>query len=395
MHKLHTLYSYSERLTNNSHSVEFSRHLRKQYLLRILLLAILSPLDIFLSCFARIKLRATVHTLIATHKFSEAITPLGKLIPSSYIGDSLSYIQHYLRIGSFIPASPLYLVVTLLLLLPHSDFLESLAIQYCIFYLNHFAPHLKLIIVHSDALPFARLLIYSAKALNIKSLCIQHGHFSLRHSIDETDGFLCTHNIVRDEFTALLLNKDSDSTKILIDPRFFSPTSSARSSNTRPAGRILLVGEGLHIIDKNLSIAYIKLLRNIYRELRLASIATVYRPHPSESPLHFISFVPAIDLYSLSKSLEYTSAVIGYGSTLLLDAANIGIPSFVVSPLSQPSPLLSSNTLIPIRPFIDIQNLLSLASIVDSTVEQHDKSSPILSPDCKANVISTFCNLNY
>ena len=180
------------------------------------------------------------------------------------------------------------------------------------------------VVVHSDALPFARSFIMAANKMSAKTICIQHGNFHLGTIISEIDGSLSSVNIVRSNVDGEIIRPSSPSSKIILAPGFFRlQIPYLAKGGEKPV--VLLIGEGFHIVDKKFNKDYINRLQEIAAMLKSKNLDIIFRPHPSERNLNWKSKFEVIDSISLEKSLSQVDAVIGYSSTLLFEASSLGI----------------------------------------------------------------------
>ena len=186
--------------------------------------------------------------------------------------------------------------------------------------------------MHSDALPFARSILYATKnnsTIQSLSVCIQHGIFHEHFQCTELDGSLADINVTRSEFDKALIENNNKESFYIISENFFIPVVGEIDRNkSKP---VILVGEGFHVVDKDLSIKYISRLKAVEAELLSKGWHVKYRPHPSEKLIYRSFGFKNIDTFDLKSSLAVALAYIGYSSTLLIEASSIGIPCYSLS----------------------------------------------------------------
>jgi hypothetical protein len=197
-------------------------------------------------------------------------------------------------------------------------------------------PEKFVLVMHSDALPFARSILYAAKNnLTIQSLsvCLQHGIFHEHFECTELDGSLADINVARSEFDKALIEKNNKESFFIISEDFFIPAVGKidKKNNKNKNKPVILVGEGFHVVDKDLSIKYISRLKAVEAELLNKGWCVKYRPHPSEKLIYRSFGFKNIDALDLKSSLAIALAYIGYSSTLLIEASSIGIPCYSLS----------------------------------------------------------------
>jgi hypothetical protein len=180
------------------------------------------------------------------------------------------------------------------------------------------------LIVHSDALPFARAFVLQARHRGMKTICVQHGIFHANCGMEKFDGYLCDSNVVRSVEDGALISSCNTATELIVEPDFFlTPFERFHSNNKSPL--ITLVGEGWHSIDDVFSNKYIARLKQFEVELFSLGFNVQFRPHPSERSFVNKFGFKKIDMTDIAISMGRTDMYLGFSSTLLIEAAAAGL----------------------------------------------------------------------
>lgn len=299
--------------------------------MRSLALIIVLPLDT-LFLIIQILMRREAELIFATSKWPDFTELCASNFKVAYISSPDQFLRFRRKIKGlqYIPAGPIYVLSGLGFLLPapYRDVWSRKVTEISAFVLRRlFSKERRLLIVHSDALPFARSLVLGAKNISAWTLCIQHGYFSAKSNVAERDGSLCKINIVRSHEDYELLERSAESSEFLVSPDFFLLNVEQRRS-TRP--RILFLGEGHHIVDEEFNNCYLSRLREIYDQCNRLDVEVAFRPHPSERRRISSPNFSKIDTDSLESSIAAANCVVGHSSTVLQDSAALGIPSFYI-----------------------------------------------------------------
>lgn len=331
---MQNLYSYFDSWQDKIHARTLKKATKKATFLKLLIIILILPFDIILFIFQKI-FRIKVSDFIATDKWSDFNDFLGKNLKIGLISTPDKFIKNIKSGIIYIPASPIYFISCIGLWLPSNCHLvwTNFVIKFNTSYLKSYllSDHKKsYLIIHSDALPFARSLVFACNRLKINTVCIQHGVFHEQNIIFEVDGSKSDINIIRSEEDKNIIKNISPNSQYLVTPDFFllTPNKNFIKKNTIP--RILFLGEGYHILDERLDNAYLKRLEYIYKKMLFFNCECFFRPHPSEKFKRISKGFKNIDNLSLNDSISITDCVIGYSSTLLYEAKSIGIPSFQV-----------------------------------------------------------------
>lgn len=330
------LFSYTEAWSCRKKGNQLYRYLRYSYFFKGLALSLVLPFDILYLIAIRIFIGRSnpgyvFNSSKALNQCFDAVGDKSKIV--FLVSDPIAYV----RCGSlsirYIPASPIYIICGIL---PwrgrFREISNKIIIKFAKFLLSQlFTPGRIIFVMHSDALPFARSLLFAMQDCPIYSpisVVIQHGIFHEHFDCTELDGSLANVNVTRSEFDTELIKRNNKNSLFIVSKNFFLPSvSESIVDNVKP---VILVGEGFHVVDRQLSQKYISQLKTIEQELLSYGWCVKYRPHPSEK-LNYRSFgFMNIDTANLSESLGSALAYIGYSSTLLVEAASIGIPCYAV-----------------------------------------------------------------
>ncbi len=188
------------------------------------------------------------------------------------------------------------------------------------------------LIVHSDSLPFARVLIKSLTKKNVFVICIQHGSFN--YSIDqifpETCGMYSHLNIVRSLVDRDIIRKRSRFNEFHVIPELFLPTFQEDGILPNSPDVVLFIGEGYHVLDSRLSIAMQSKYNDIWQQLSGKGFQCIYRRHPSEIRDNQKCEFKDVDSLDLGASIARSLCVIGYSSSVLIESASIGVTSYQI-----------------------------------------------------------------
>lgn len=324
------IYSYANSWGNPLLGKSLAKTIRRTYLFKSILLVLILPFDVIFFGFSVLSGRR-FDCFVVTDKWPSLTESLSKSINVATISPPSSIFSNWSRKIGYIPASPIYILVTLGLFLPASLKIKwsSFAVGVISHILRRFCRGRPIIIVHSDALPFGRSIVLSSKILNGLSICIQHGIFHVDSAIKERDGFLCDYNIVRSSHDAEIIQESSLITKFVVSPSFFR-IKVRPLFDSRLVPSVLLLSEGFHIIDKLFNDQFIAHLCELSSKLCEAGIRVIFRPHPSERNRDWSSDFSVIDKSPLENCLGRIDAVVGFSSTLLQECAEIGIPAFSI-----------------------------------------------------------------
>lgn len=327
------LYTYADSWENPIHSNTLWKTVRRTYLYKSLPLLFCLPLDALVLAFILISGKRFC-VLIATEKWPKLTEITAERARTACISPVTFIVNHFKSKASYFPASIFYLFAALGLALPRRlrKRWSCITVDIVSMVLRQVAEKYATIVVHSDALPFGRALVMAANKSGIRTVCIQHGNFREYNVIKEQDGFLCMHNIVRSREDGLIIERASTQTVIHSMPDFFKIEVN-KIKNERLTAKVMLLGEGYHIIDEKFNIKYLEYLSSLEVGLFNSGVDVKFRPHPSERTFDWSARFRNIDLTALEVSLADVDAVIGYSSTLLQEAAEIGIPSFYVEPI--------------------------------------------------------------
>jgi len=325
------------------------------------------PLDT-LFLIIKILLKREAELIFATLKWPDFTELCASNFKAAYISSPDQFLKFRRKIKGlqYIPAGPIYVLSGLGFLLPapYRDVWSSKVTEISAFVLKRlFSKEKRLLIVHSDALPFARSLVFGAKNISARTLCIQHGYFSAKSNVAELDGSLCDTNIVRSHEDYELLKRSAESSEFLVSPNFFLLNVVQRRS-TRP--RILFLGEGHHIVHEEFNNSYLSRLRVIYEQCSRLDVEVAFRPHPSERRRIFFPNFSKIDTDSLESSIAATNCVVGHSSTVLQDSAALGIPSFYIEVNGQSHELERNGH--------KVEKFQSSSILVDAAMEHFQKN---------------------
>ncbi len=337
------LYTYAGSWENPIHSETLWKTIRRTYSYKSLLLLLTLPLDTLVLAFILISGKK-FNILIATEKWPKLTEVTAERTRTACISPITFLVNHFRTKAGYFPASIIYILAALGLALP--DRLRkrwsSIVINIVSMILKQVASKSAALVVHSDALPFGRALVMAANESGLRSVCIQHGNFREYNLIREQDGFLCMHNIVRSREDGQIIERVSIRTAIHLMPDFFKIKVN-KIENKGSRANIMLLGEGYHILDESFNAKYLECLSSLEGRLYNSGVDVKFRPHPSERKFNWNNRFTNIDTMALEASLADVDAVIGYSSTLLQEAAEIGIPSFYVEPIKSQRTMAGRN----------------------------------------------------
>lgn len=326
------LYTYADSWKNQLHSKTLWKTIRRTYFTKSVLLLLTLPLDALILAFILIS-KKRFNVLIATEKWPKLTEITASRTRTACISPVTFFKDHLKSKARYFPASIFYLLSALGLALPNQlrKKWSDIAVYLVFVILRRVTNKSATLVVHSDALPFGRALVMAANKSGIRTVCIQHGNFREYNVIREQDGFLCTNNIVRSIEDGNIIKKTATQTLIHVDPGFFTICIGDNASSSI-APKVLLLGEGYHIIDSDFNEIYLKELELLQYALTDLDVSVAFRPHPSERKMVWRNRFKEIDLAPLEHSLTTADAVVGYSSTLLQESAEIGIPTFYLDP---------------------------------------------------------------
>lgn len=322
-----SIYSYTDSWGNQEHGSAMWQSIKSAYTKRFFFLLLALPFDLLVMPYVFIRrLCGPAHITLLTNKWPKLANALpGKNL--LFIGTPRDFVRAILRGAQYFPAAPVYFlnIAGMYCARNNQERFGKLSILIAgkILKLLCNATQFK-VIVHSDALPFARAFVIAANSMHAESICIQHGHFYSETQVAEIDGFLCTTNIVRSSVDGELIAAISPNSKIILAPGFFK-LSIETAPELQSAPVILLLGEGFYSVDKNFDKDYTTRLQQISLELELEGAKVIFRPHPSERKFNWKGRFSKVDISPIEKVLSQVDAVIGYGSTMLFEAASVDV----------------------------------------------------------------------
>ncbi len=334
------LFSFTDSWKNREFASVLEGHIKRSYLIRSIALLAFLPLDLICIVCALIGRRKHKKTtFFMTNKWPRLFA---EKVPGKIFIGPIWWIFYSLRYGgSYYPASVIYILLGII----------GWGSQKRRVFLNRVGPNIAkkilflylgdeaMLVHHSDALPYVRCFIKACEDLPIQTCCIQHGIFHEDALSDEVDGIFSDINIVRSIHDKNLLQSKGVLSKIYVNESFFI-CSLLREGNDRvpskfTKGNILLIGEGLHIFSEKMANEYVETLKKIEADLSSAGYCVTYRPHPSEKFIYKKYKFLSAKFENLATALVECNAVIGYSSTLLVEAASIGVPAFQVKCLGE------------------------------------------------------------
>jgi hypothetical protein len=325
------LYSYPKSWGHKSSIRTLEISIRNSYFKKGVLLLLLLPIDILINFLISAYCRNNNSKIILlTEKWSNLGEAFAASSSMSIIGLPKNIIFCLRNRCCYFLINPIYIILAFGFLLPSRQrvIISNLALLIAKYQLKRYSDGKSKLIVHSDALPFARAYTTAANELGMHTICIQHGSFYKSHLVGERDGFLCQTNIVRSVIDGEIIKDANKFTNIYVADEFFRINISVLKKSINDKVTIMLLGEGFHVMDKKFSSSYMSALKKLNMYYANLNIDVVFRPHPSEFWFNYLGDFKRIDKLQLNKSLAMVDAVIGFSSSLLLEAAQIGIPSF-------------------------------------------------------------------
>lgn len=330
------LFSYTEGWGCSNKRKQLYNHLRYSYILKSLILLPFLPIDIAYLIVRRLLWGKTKagYVFISSKALGQCYESVAERSGSVFlIADPFSILRRQNRSIGYFPASPIYLVCAFLPWRGGGRYISNkLIISFTRYLLRLvFQPGRFVLVMHSDALPFARAVLFATRddhELSSVSVCIQHGLFHEHFECSELDGSLSQINVARSEFDKVLIKKNNRNAVFIVSEDFFLPSVSTLTKGNDSS--VILIGEGLHVVDMQLSRKYLSKLKDIEVELIERGWSVKYRPHPSEKMIYHSFGFGQVDGAELSESLATAVAYIGYSSTLLAEASSVGIPCYKV-----------------------------------------------------------------
>jgi hypothetical protein len=319
-------------MLNKVHAKTLWLQIKKTYAIKSIILIIALPFDIILLLYLIIN-KKKYDCLFLTLKWPELITKKSLKANVAVVAAPTAILFCHRNKIEYIPASLFYILASFGLWIPKKmrEEWSFLAVKSITIMIRNFFKDTASLVVHSDALPFGRALVIAAKNLGVTTICIQHGNFREYNIVTEQDGFLCDVNITRSNEDSKIIKKSNPNTILKPIPDFFLLSTGESYRGAVP--RVLLLGEGFHILDANFNNLYIRQLQSLALKIKKIGLEVVFRPHPSERNKYWKNKFENIDNDDLVTSLAKTSSVIGFSSTLLQEAAEIKIPTFYIDPL--------------------------------------------------------------
>jgi hypothetical protein len=362
---MNNVFSYMRQRQPGEAGAVFFRFARALYVRRALLLVLALPFDLAWllldACASHIRKKQPGRLLFVAAPPPAWVAELSRT-GAGWIG-APNLLALVLRYGGlYIPASPLYVLLTVALFLPirWQGEIGNVAVRM-------FARQLRLaaidggsLIHHSDALPMGRAATLAARSLGLTTVCIQHGIFHRDSDIAERDGSLSAINVVRSPLDSELIAEAAPASKFLLEPDFFIPQLNAASELSVPK-RVTLLGEGWHQCDVAFGRRYLERLRQLESLLLEAGLEVVFRPHPCERGQAADFGFARLDVGPLDACLVQSAIVIGYSSTVLHEAASVGVRAALIDVDGVFNPSMDRNdiALMGIRNAIDVQAMIA------------------------------------
>lgn len=325
------VFSYTRQREPGQAGAVFFRFVRALYARRALLLLLALPFDLVWmaldACAARVRRRRPGRLLFMTTPPAAWIARLPDC-GTAWVGAPHLLVSALRHGGVYVPASPLYLLLTMALYLPvrWQQRVGHAAVRVFALQLRMAGIGAGTLVHHSDALPFGRAAVLAGHRRGLTSVCLQHGIFHRISAIAERDGSLSDINVVRSHLDAQLIAQSAPASRFLVEPDFFIPRlAPAPQQATRPC--VTLLGEGWHQCDAAFGARYLERLRGLEAQLIAAGVVVVFRPHPCERGLADGFGFAQLDTGPLAVCLQRSAAVIGFSSTVLHEAASVGVPA--------------------------------------------------------------------
>lgn len=326
-----SLFSYILQREPGEAGTVFFRFARNSYLRRAVLLLLVLPVDLLWMALAIVRAQIThppaMRTLLLS-QFSPGLVARVRQDAVAYIGPPTMAVTAWQNGGLYIPASPVYVMAAIALLLPararEAVGHAAIALVQCWFRLLRIQQ--GVLIHHSDALPFARACVFAARRQGFSTVCLQHGIFHQHGRITEMDGSHSDINVVRSRLDGALIAATAPQSTLCIEPDFFL-LNIRRKESISSIPTVKLLGEGWHQCDPAFDKQYLARLRQLESELVACGARVIFRPHPCERHLAAAYGFSALETTPLEESLANADICVGYSSTVLHEAASLSMAS--------------------------------------------------------------------
>lgn len=197
------------------------------------------------------------------------------------------------------------------------------------------------LIHHSDALPYGRLINHFFQKNGFSTVCFQHGYFD--DSVIDIDGTFSDFNIAIDNNQLdILKNKIGFKSKYNLISKI--SIQNVTYCKNRKKKHCMLLGEGWKSHNVEVHKNYIDYIIKIRSKISSSNITVRYRPHPSEKlDIPFLFKMRPIVFVSRGEGINCQDTYIGASSSLLAEAAKIGATSISVEGLVPTSTIRNSN----------------------------------------------------
>lgn len=310
----------------------FLSEIKKSYIRKSLLLAFFIPLDIVIYLVFLIfnPFRCQFARIVFVTDIFPALVARSSTSLCCFVGAPNLLLQAIRNRGVYIPASLVYIFLALSRWNPSKSrgMGADFAIRLLTVMLRPFVSTGSVMVFHSDALPFGRSVLFAGKRLGLRTCCIQHGIFHQSSAISEVDGYLCDVNVVRSSQDGELIRQASPETSIVVEPDFFLRCDIDEASDLLPdrsGKKIIVLGEGWRLVDAKFSERYMQRIQQMANDLLVKGFDVVFRPHPSERGLGSRYGFDKVDAGPLDDCIASANAIIGYSSTVLFEAASLGV----------------------------------------------------------------------
>lgn len=295
----------------------------RSFYLRVFLLLWFLPLDLLYIFLTRKRRRHPFDVIVFSEKYKKLAARLNGNVALITVPSFSLFFQRHTRVYYF-PAS-VFFVGTFFSLC----FNRILATNFLRFGCSK-------LVLHTDGMPVPRYLL---KCLFFeKAVCIQHGEFKYLNDI--YDGILCDENIVLGSDQAELFKKKGYHGIIRYPAKMYTCQNLRLHEVDFVFDQIVLVGQGYHVNDIKLHNLYQKKLFVLFRKLKARGFNVVYRPHPSEYPIHYGMFFLSREKTRSRRYVNIGRLYVGTESTLLRKVRELGGISMLVDELTEASLVL-------------------------------------------------------
>ncbi|HDS6850230.1 MULTISPECIES: hypothetical protein [unclassified Enterobacter] len=181
-----------------------------------------------------------------------------------------------------------------------------------------------LIIVENDSLPLQRVFCNIASAVNIKTVCIQHGLFQSKTDAETIDGWICDYFVCYDNNQKnVVTGLGLDSTKVVIGG-FYEPIKKITNIEYSNPIRVCFLGQPWFKYGEKYKQKYLAIIELLSSQLSKDAILYNFKAHPWETDAPYLQNMKNIYHGNMEDAIRDHDVFLSLTSTALLEVTMSG-----------------------------------------------------------------------